>query len=51
MTIASVWEPVLDREVEVIEDVSRMTVTLAEMVELEAGAEVDWAEAERRREV
>jgi hypothetical protein len=36
------------REVEVTEDVSRMTVTLAEMVELEAA--VDWAEAESMRE-
>jgi hypothetical protein len=48
VTIARVWEPVLLREVEVIEDVSRMTVTLAEMVELEAG--VDWAETESMRE-
>jgi len=50
LTIARVWVPELTREVEVKEDVSGITVTLAEMVDVGAAEDVDWAAAKRRRE-
>jgi hypothetical protein len=50
LTIARVWEPEVAREVEVKEEVTGMTVTLAEIVDEGAAEVVDWAEAERMRE-
>jgi hypothetical protein len=50
LTIARVWVPELAIEVEVKEVVSRIIVTLAVSVGVDAAVEVDWAAVERMRD-
>ena len=49
LTKARVWEPVLEREVVVKDEVSRITVTLGVILDVGAVEEVDWAETERMK--